>query len=227
MTRLSNSLFLTENELLDDENYSPGLLYHGNILLKVASTVEGILSLWRKHPVFTPPPPPQSEDTTNSEVSFAEYLRTWWYPVWKDILWDRELSIEAYILGKRITWEHPIGDCGTADILAEIDDIISVFTWSEAHGDVISESVLEDIHHIILRHIFHYLAGNPTRASIRLKSGYSVDVIFFQKHEQDIRAYITKQPIDISVDFYKNILRIFRDIFGIELAIERWEYRTF
>ena len=45
MTKLNNSLFLTERELLDDENYKPGFIYHGNILLEIHSTVHTILSL--------------------------------------------------------------------------------------------------------------------------------------------------------------------------------------
>jgi hypothetical protein len=227
MTRLSNSLFLTEKELLDDENYAPGLLYHGNILLHIGSTVNSILSVWNTHPTFSPSPLSESRSIQNHEISFAEYLRTWWYPVWRDIFWDDILSIESYVLGKRIVWEHPIGEYSHSDTIAEIDDILSVFKWSETYGDGISESTIENIHHIILRHISYFLQWNTTKAKICIKSGNSLDVIFFIKNEQAIWDYLRKQSIDIQIDFYKKILYLFQDIFRLEWAIEKWECRTY
>ena len=38
-------IFLAENELLDDENYIPGLLHHGNIIIQTFAIVSGVLSL--------------------------------------------------------------------------------------------------------------------------------------------------------------------------------------
>ncbi len=221
-------IFLAENELLDDENYIPGLLHHGNIIIQTFAIVSGVLSLWSKHPVFTPPTWVIEESPSNTEVSFAEYLRTWWYPVWKDILWDTELSIEAYLLGKYITLQHPFWEQSEQESLEswiiELDNLLSVYTWSEEQWITISWEALENIHNTLIYTAKYLLSPSLQEFRISLWSGRSVDLLFFIKHEKDIGWYIREQALEIAIEFYKKSILILKDIYNLELA--RVEGRT-
>ena len=227
MTKLNNSLFLTESELLDDENYTPGLLYHGNILLEIHSTVHTILSLWKSSDTLTPPTWVIEASVANNEVWFAEYLRTWWYPVWKDILPDRELSIEQYLLGKYITLDYQFSETSERESLVswitELDNLLSVYSWSEQEWTHLSWEAITHIHNILVRIATHIATDSiQFRVSVSLKR--SVNLLFLIKYEKDIASYLEKQDAGAREEFYKKYTILLKDLYNLELA--RVEDRT-